>query len=153
MRRTHARAVAGLTAVAAGGFAAYALRPSDTVTATLAAHNPAVEVRTQIIRRTIHVIRHESAGHFPHPRGAVATGSPGSGPRGSARTGASGSHASGSSAAVFFRRGEHAHERLARLRQLRQRQQLGRRLDPGNDAYKRLASLQRLAGSGRVGAG
>ena len=61
MRRKYSRIVAIAMAAVAGGLAAFALRPAaGTSTATLAARNPAVEVRTQVIRRTIHVIRHES---------------------------------------------------------------------------------------------
>ncbi|MGB0094266.1 MAG: hypothetical protein WBP81_17270, partial [Solirubrobacteraceae bacterium] len=91
MRRTQIRIVAAVTAIAAGGLAAYALRPSDNPGVALASRNP-VEVRTQVIRRTIHVIRHDSAGHSPSPRRAIATGAPGHGAKGAIATGASGSH-------------------------------------------------------------
>jgi len=79
MRRSHSRIAAAITAVAAGGAAVYALRPADKPVVTLAARSPAVEYRTQVIRRTVHVIRHESAAHFPTPRGVVATGGTGKG--------------------------------------------------------------------------
>jgi hypothetical protein len=106
MKRSRNRIAAALTAVLAGGLAAFALRPSDKPTATLAAQHPVVEVRTQVIRRTIHVVRHQSAGHHPAPRGAVATGSPGSGKRGGAagavRTGSSGAHAASGSGAGSY---------------------------------------------------
>ena len=99
MRRSHTRTAAAITAVAAGGLAAFTLRPADTPTAaTLAANTPPVEVRTQVITRTVHVIRHQSGAHHPGRRGAIATGTPGSSKGGSAggavRTSASGSHIS-----------------------------------------------------------
>ncbi len=100
MRRRHTRSAAAITAIAAGGFAVYTLQPSDKPVATLAARSPAVQYRTQVIRRTVHVVRHEHAAHGPNPRGAVATGGRGRhGAGGSApRTGASGHHsAAGSS--------------------------------------------------------
>jgi hypothetical protein len=97
MRPTYTRTAAALTAVAAGGFAIYALRPSDNPATQVAAKTPAVAYRTQVIRRTIHVVKHEHGGRFPVPRGAVATG--GRGPNGShgggVRTSASGHHSSG----------------------------------------------------------
>lgn len=56
------RSLAVIAAAAAGGLAAFALRPSSgQPSSALAARNPAVEVRTQVIRRTIHVVRHEPA--------------------------------------------------------------------------------------------
>src|SRR6516165_10372027 len=96
MRRSHSRIAAAITAVAAGGAAVYALRPADKPVVTVAARSPAVEYRTQVIRRTVHVIRHESAAHFPTPRGVVATGGPHG--KGSVKTGSSGSHGHGSAA-------------------------------------------------------
>jgi hypothetical protein len=63
--------VAIVLAALAGGLAAFALRPAaGTSTATMAARNPAVEVRTQAIRRTIHVIRHEPGAELRRARGA-----------------------------------------------------------------------------------
>ena len=60
MRTNYSRIAAVVMAISAGGLAAFALRPAaGTGTLALAARNPAVEVRTQVIRRTIHVIRHE----------------------------------------------------------------------------------------------
>jgi hypothetical protein len=65
MRTRRSRFVAAVIALVAGGLAAFALRPSEgATTGTLAARNPAVEVRTQVIRRTIHIIRHEPAASF-----------------------------------------------------------------------------------------
>ena len=96
MRRTHTRMAAAITAVAAGGAAVYAMRPADQPVATLASKSPAVQYRTQVIRRTVHVIKHESGAKFPTPRGAVATGGHGPRGKGSVKTGASGSHSRGS---------------------------------------------------------
>src|SRR5437763_8320875 len=97
MRPRYTRSAAAITAVAAGSFAIYALRPTDKPTAASAARNPAVAYRTQVIRRTIHVVKHEHGGRFPAPRRAIATG--GHGPRGGGsglvRTGASGHHGAG----------------------------------------------------------
>ena len=59
MRSGHSRAAAAAAALAAGGLAAYSLRPTHNTTAAIAARDPALEVRTQVIRRTIHIIRHE----------------------------------------------------------------------------------------------
>src|SRR5437764_15125738 len=90
MRSRHSRTLAVALAVAAGGLAAFALRPAAAApTATLAARNPAVEVRTQVIRRTIHVIRHEPGAALRGARGrsSLMAGAHG---RGHARTGASG---------------------------------------------------------------
>jgi hypothetical protein len=88
MRRRYSRAVAILMAVAAGGLAAFALRPAaGSSTAALAARNPAVEVRTQLIRRTIHVVRHEPGAAMRGVRGSTAIVAHG---RGHARTTASG---------------------------------------------------------------
>ena len=94
MRTTYTRTVAMLTALAAGVLAAFALRPSPATTVTLAARNPAVEVRTEVIRRTIHIIKHVAgAGGFGSPAGAAY------GHRsGSVRTGASRSHSAGAPA-------------------------------------------------------
>jgi hypothetical protein len=99
MRIKHTRSAAAITAIAAGSAAVYALQPADKPIATLAAHTPAVVYRTQVIRRTIHVIRHEHAAHFPAPRGAVATGGRGASSAGRPITGASKSHAGSSSGA------------------------------------------------------
>src|ERR1035437_6432189 len=96
-RATNARIAALATTLAAGVLAAFALRPSVSGTGS-AAHvqQQAAEVRTQVIRRTVHIVRHERP-----PRGRVT-------PRGSVggqaaiittggtshvpRTGTSGSH-------------------------------------------------------------
>jgi hypothetical protein len=91
MRRKYSRIVAIAMAAVAGGLAAFALRPAaGTSTATLAARNPAVEVRTQVIRRTIHVIRHESGAELRGARGSSALVIAGHG--GKARATSSGGH-------------------------------------------------------------
>jgi hypothetical protein len=102
MRRTHARTAAGLTAFAAGVLVALSMRSSGTPTATLAARNPAVEVRTEVIRRTIHIVRHETA----HGYALVRGGGSGTAPRALApaapRSRTSGSHTgSGSPAGTY----------------------------------------------------
>lgn len=98
MRSRHSRTLAVALAVAAGGLAAFALRPAaSTSTATLAARNPAVEVRTQVIRRTIHVIRHEPGAGLRGPRASSPIVVSGRG-HGHARTGASGAHRSSAAA-------------------------------------------------------
>ncbi len=92
MRRTQSRTAAAVTAVAAGAVAVYAIQPADTTVATVAARAPAVQYRTQVIRRTIHIVRHDRHA-FPTPRGAVAAGGRGPHGKGAIKTGASGSHA------------------------------------------------------------
>jgi hypothetical protein len=94
MRRSHSRVAATVLAAAAGGLAAFALRPAaGTTTATLAARNPAVEVRTQVIRRTIHVIRHEPGAALRGARGPSLRAVNRSGPTPPrVRTAASGAH-------------------------------------------------------------
>jgi hypothetical protein len=91
MRRKYSRIVAITLAAVAGGLAAFALRPAaGTSTAMLAARNPAVEVRTQVIRRTIHVIRHESGAGLRGAHGSSALVIAGHG--GTARTASSAGH-------------------------------------------------------------
>ncbi len=93
MRIRHSRALAVALAMAAGGLAAFALRPATgTTTATLAARNPAVEVRTQVIQRTIHVIRHEPGARLPGQRGSSSVVIAG---HARAKTSASGGHHAG----------------------------------------------------------
>ena len=55
MRTRHTRIAAATAALAAGVLAAMSLQPGAHATQTLAARNPAVEVRTQVIHRTVHV--------------------------------------------------------------------------------------------------
>jgi hypothetical protein len=93
MRLTYSRSLATLAAVAAAGLAAYSLRPVSPP-AVIAARAPAVQYRTEVIHRTIHVVKHERSGRFPVPRGAVATGGGHPASSRGVRTGASGSHGS-----------------------------------------------------------
>ncbi len=89
MRRGQTRTMAATAALAAGAVAAFALRPASHATAVnLAARNPAVEVRTQTIERTIHIIRHEPGARLPASSRVVR----GIGHGARARTGASGAH-------------------------------------------------------------
>ena len=98
MRRTHIRIAGALAALLAAGLAGFSLR-SQPRSLSLAARSPAPAVTTQVIRRTIHIVRHE---HAP-ARAGSGGGSPPhghTGPVTSARsihTGASGSHRAGSS--------------------------------------------------------
>ena len=110
MRRKYSRIVAIAMAAVAGGLAAFALRPAaGTSTATLAARNPAVEVRTQVIRRTIHVIRHEHGAEVRGAHGSSALVI--AGHRGTARTASSGghhtAHAAGTAAVATRASGAH----------------------------------------------
>jgi hypothetical protein len=95
-RTTNARIAALATTLVAGVLAVFALRPSTSGTGSAAHVQPqAAEVRTQVIRRTVHIVRHERP---PRGRGASsrrlagstatvrATASP------VPRTGTSGSH-------------------------------------------------------------
>ena len=93
MRTRHTRTAAATAALAAGVLAAMALQPGAHATQTLAARNPAVEVRTQVIHRTVHVSgggRH-GAGPARGPAGPVGLQSPAASHGGTTR--ASGSHA------------------------------------------------------------
>ena len=98
MRRKYSRIVAIAMAAVAAGLAAFALRPAaGTSTATLAARNPAVEVRTQVIRRTIHVVHHEPGAELRGAGGPSALVIAGHG--GKARTASSGGHRTAHAAA------------------------------------------------------
>lgn len=111
MQTRHSRPAAAVTALAAGALATYSLWPSQSSTvSTLAARNPAAEVRTQVIRRTIHVVRHEpGAGRLSSRQGRPATAAQS---HGHTSTRASGSHglasASGSGAVTTHASGAHA---------------------------------------------
>ena len=99
MRRTEMMTAGGVTLAGLGLLAGLAIGSGDGNPATVAARPQPVEVRTQIIRKTVHVYRrpkpHHAAGaggspgsHRSAAAGAVAVG-------GSARTRASGSHGTG----------------------------------------------------------
>jgi len=95
-RPTNARIAALATTLVAAVLAVFALRPSTSGPGS-AVHvqQQAAEVRTQVIRRTVHIVRHERP---PRGRGTPAMGLPGStatiGAAASPvpRTGTSGSH-------------------------------------------------------------
>lgn len=98
MRRiATARIASLLAALTAGVLAAYALRSGPSETRLARVQQPPAEVRTQVIRRTVHVVRHERA--HAHRAGASVHGTAGgSGTAVSAgstapRTATSGSHA------------------------------------------------------------
>jgi len=83
MRVTPTRAAAAVTALASGALAAYALQPEGGGTSpTAVSKQPAAEVRTQVIRRTIHVTRHE------RPQGPTGAGGSGTGAAVGSGTGA-----------------------------------------------------------------
>jgi hypothetical protein len=102
MRKRHGRILGSVAAVMAAGLAGFSLRPSSQPVTAVASRNP-VEVKTQVIRRTIHIVHRQGAGHpAAHAAGRhgnVSTpGRKGSGTARSVRTGASRSHVTGSSA-------------------------------------------------------
>ncbi|MFZ1155095.1 MAG: hypothetical protein WAN93_09345, partial [Solirubrobacteraceae bacterium] len=76
-RPTNARIAALASALAAGALAAFALRPSTTSTTGSAVHAQpqAAEVRTQVIRRTVHIVRHERPPRGRSTRRAIPAGS------------------------------------------------------------------------------
>ena len=103
MRKTHTRIAGAVAALLAAGLAGFSLRSAPRSSTALAARTPSAAVTTQVIRRTIHIVRHEHA----RSRGAVHPGSV-SAPTAAAavsaarsiHTGASGSHHAGSSGTV-----------------------------------------------------
>jgi len=81
-RPTNVRTAAFIAALAAGVLAGYELRPASSTTRVgLAAQAQVAQVRTQVIKRTIHIVRHERP-----PRGSAGGGRP----AGSAGKGAAG---------------------------------------------------------------
>lgn len=102
MRKTHTRIAGALAALLAAGLAGFSLRSQPTSSVSLAARSPAPAVATQVIRRTIHIVRHEHP-RTPHgsPPGFPRRGGAGhANPARSVHTGASGSHAAGSAGAL-----------------------------------------------------
>ncbi len=102
MRKTHTRIAGAVAALLAAGLAGFSLRSQPSSSVSLSARSPAPAVATQVIRRTIHIVRHErvaprAAGHG----GALGRGGPGrvSSAR-SIHTAASGSHGAGSPGAA-----------------------------------------------------
>lgn len=59
MQTNHTRAAGAISALIAAGGVVYALRPGTQLAAAQADRNPAIEVRTVVIRHTIHIVRHE----------------------------------------------------------------------------------------------
>lgn len=73
MRRTHTRIAGAIAALVAAAVAGFTLRPAPKPTVVLAAR-PA-EIRTQVIHRTIHIVRHKHAKvHHLRPAAAAAAG-------------------------------------------------------------------------------
>ena len=106
MPKTQTRLVGAVAALLAAGLAGFSLRSSPNSPTAVAARNPAPDVRTQVIRRTVHIVRHQRSGQGAglHGGGASAIGGSGGGvgvaPASSVRTHASGSHAIGSAGTV-----------------------------------------------------
>jgi len=73
MNRTHGRIFGALAAVLAAGVAGYSLQPTPRTVAALSARSSPAEIRTQVIRRTIHIVRHQGSGRGAGPHSA-ATG-------------------------------------------------------------------------------
>jgi hypothetical protein len=100
MPKTPTRILAAVTAVLAAGVAGYALRTPQQSAATLAARNPPAEVKTQVIRKTIHIVRHPHAragtGPGVHGRVYVAGAAGAKAYSTAVHTGASRSHLTGS---------------------------------------------------------
>jgi hypothetical protein len=105
MRRTHARLAAVATAFVAAVVAGYALRPAPN-TAVLAARKPAVQVQTVVVRRTIHIVKHE---HPPVAAGPGGLGGSFSAGGTAPRTHTSGSHAAGAGAVAVRTRVSGSH--------------------------------------------
>jgi hypothetical protein len=101
MGRRQTRIIGAAAALLAAGMAGFSLRPGEQP-ATVAARNPAADVRTEVIRRTVHIVRHTHARHATAPRGRVSATvpSPGSRPVSPVRTSASKSRAGGSAGTV-----------------------------------------------------
>lgn len=96
MPKRHGRILGSLAAILAAGLAGFSLRPSPQPVTAVASRNPA-EVKTQVIRRTIHIVHHQGAGHGAGRHGGPsASGRPAPGTVRGVRTGASRSHAGGS---------------------------------------------------------
>ncbi len=104
MSRTTTRFIGAAAALLAAGLAGFSLRAQPHTLTTVAARNPAAEVRTQVIRRTVHIVRHEHGRHAAGSRGIGATGphypGSGSGSASAVATHTSGSHYAASGAAV-----------------------------------------------------
>ena len=100
MPKTQTRIAGSVAALLAAGLAGFSLRSSPSSPTALAARNPAADVRTQVIRRTIHIVRHEHArrGARPYRLTSVTGGGVGAHPASAVRTRASASHAAGSAA-------------------------------------------------------
>lgn len=76
MKPGQTRATAAVAAVIAASAVVYALRPSPQQATAVAQRTPAVEVRTVVIRRTIHIVRHERP-RTPPVGGTTPAASPG----------------------------------------------------------------------------
>lgn len=98
-RPSNTRIAAFVSALAAGVLAALALRPGPHAAGSSAgAAAQVAEVRTQVIRRTIHVVHHERPPR-PHASAPRQTGGGASAASPAVHTGASGSHAAGGATA------------------------------------------------------
>jgi hypothetical protein len=103
MRRNEMMTAGGVTLAGLGVLAGFAIGSGQNNPATVASRTQPVEVRTQIIRKTVHVYRRPKPQHATGGRGGRGGSSPGSrGPIGTggvsvaARTRSSGSHVAAS---------------------------------------------------------
>jgi hypothetical protein len=80
MRGIQTKVAAGFSLVALGSLAGYAVgagATGDQPAQTTAAKRPPVEVRTQTIRRTVRIVKHEKPRHVPsQPLGLTAPSAP-----------------------------------------------------------------------------
>ncbi len=118
MRRRYSRIAAATTALAAGGAGRVCTTSVPRSTAsTVAARNPAVEVRTVVIRRTIHIVKHERRSSC-RTVGAAGGGAPASARHRRSSQNERQPFARGRVGSGRRRRGQHARERLASGRRI-----------------------------------
>ena len=154
MSRTTTRFIGAAAALLAAGLAGFSLRRPAAYVDHGRARNPAADVRTQVIRRTVHIVRHEHGRHAAGSRGVGATGPdyPGRvrfGPRGGhprERLTLRGAERRGGGR--LSRGRDHTDQRLSRHGRRHPR---GLRC-PGDHAYQRVARRRvgRLHGLGRT---
>ena len=120
MGRKHTRFIGAAAALLAAGLAGFSLRSQQRSATSVAARNPATDVRTQVIRRTVHII----APRALPPRGGTVRGFL---PRGNARR------------FTIAEPGAHRRKRLAWRRRGRiRRRSRGGRSDPHEPVARRV---------------
>ena len=105
MPKTQTRLVGAVAALLAAGLAGFSLRSSPNSPTAVSARNPAPDVRTQVIRRTVHIVRHQRSGQGAGRHGGASAiggsvGGVGVAPASSVRTHTSGSHTIGAAGTV-----------------------------------------------------